>query len=227
MHKVKVMVVGGPFPQNVDPVLRLVPTGEGFLAARISDALEKNFERVLRVGNFPGGDFCTFQELADRMASLDANVLVFLPHLPNILIESSLTKIRIEEGERGAIHYVRAPKIVESIKAQYPEVLLVPFKLADKLPDHLKIQLGIVRWMLDVHSALAVYSVLGESDRYYIIDALANEISVSKSDLPAVLAGTIVNFVKAIRRRSERIGEVVPEVRYLNEFVAFSSEWSF
>lgn len=221
-EKTNVMVVGGPFAQNIDPVLRLVPTGGGFLAASIADALEKRFENVSRIGNFPAGQPCDFQELMRKMAFLDTNVLVFLPHLPNILIDYSSSKIRIDEGEEGAISYSRAPKIVESIKKQHPEVLLVPFKLADKSSDRQEIQINVVRWMLGVHSALAVYSVLGEKDKYFIIDALANETSVSKAELPEALAATIANFVKAVRRRSERVGETIPEVKYLNELIWFS-----
>jgi hypothetical protein len=36
-HK-KVTVIGGPFAQQVDPVLQLVPSGKGQLAAAIADA---------------------------------------------------------------------------------------------------------------------------------------------------------------------------------------------
>ena len=221
-EKKKVIVVGGPFIQDVDPVLRLVPTGEGLLAASIADALDHKFENVHRVGNFSGAETYNFQELIDKMSSLDADVLVFLPHLPNILVNPSSTKIRPQENKQGFISYVRAPKIVETIKAQHPEVLLIPFKIADNLPTHLEVQFNVVRWMLEIHSALAVYSILGESNQYYIIDALSNEISVSKADLPEVLASTITNFVKAVRRRSERVGEMVPEIKHINDFLTFS-----
>lgn len=218
---VKVMVVGGPFAQRIDPVLKLVPSGEGRLAAKIADALERRFS-VSRLGNFPGAEACDFQELMERMESIDVNVLVFLPHLPNILVDSSPTKIRVGEGEDGNIYYVRAPKIVEGIKTQHPEVLLVPFKLADPSPNHQEVQSDVVRWMLGIHSALAVYSVLGESNQYFIIDALANEVPVAKANLPEELAKTIANFVKAIRRRSERVGEALPDVKYLKELIWFS-----
>jgi hypothetical protein len=69
---------------------------------------------------------------------------------------------------------------------------------------------------------LAVYSRLGDSGQYYIIDALANEVCVSKEDLPAALALTIGHFLEAIRRRSVRKGHAVPAVPYLDTLVAFS-----
>src|SRR5688572_15319405 len=94
-----ITVVGGPFPQQVDPVLQLVPTGKGNLAARIADECEAHFKDVQRIGNFPGGTPCTFEQLQEQIVLLDTDVLIFLPHLPNVLLESSPTKIRLQEGQ--------------------------------------------------------------------------------------------------------------------------------
>ncbi len=214
----RVVVVGGPFRQKIDPVLQLVPTGKGLLAAEIADALEQHFLTVVRIGNFPGGEECSFEELQERMVSLEVNVVVFLPHLPNIIVQESSEKIRADEGQTGFIEYSRAPKIVESIKELHPEVLLVPFKLADKEAD----RLDIVRWMLQIRSALAVYSRLGDVGRYFIFDALGNEMLATRAALPGMLAESILHFSKAIRRRSVRIGEEVPDVEHVDVLVAFS-----
>lgn len=99
----KVALVGGPFVQKVDPALSLVPTGKGRLAAGISDSLEKRFSRVERIGNFSGAAACTFEELFGMVAGMDANIVVFMPHLPNIIVEGSPHKLRIEEGAVGRI----------------------------------------------------------------------------------------------------------------------------
>lgn len=50
-----IAIVGGPIAQPVDPVLQLVPSGHGHLAASIADAFEQHFSHVERIGNFPGG----------------------------------------------------------------------------------------------------------------------------------------------------------------------------
>ncbi|MBN1427097.1 MAG: class II aldolase/adducin family protein, partial [Anaerolineae bacterium] len=213
-----ITVVGGPFAQAVDPVLRLVPTGQGHLAAKIADEFEQRFSQMERIGNFPGGKPYSFEELQQAIETLDTDVVIFLPHLPNILISPSPTKLRLSDGETGEIKLQPAPKLVQQIKALHPEVLLVPFKLAD--PDASRVE--VIRWMLDLHAGLAVYSRLGESDRYYIIDALANEVPVSKTELPAALVETVMHFLEAIRRRSEKIDTQIPPVPHLNKLVAFS-----
>lgn len=213
-----ITVVGGPFPQPVDPVLQLVPTGQGNLAASVADAFEKSFSRVERIGNFPGAKPHDFMELQHAIETLDTDVVIFLPHLPNVLASPSPTKLRLSDGETGEIKIHPAPKIVQKIKAQHPEVLLVPFKLAD--PDASRVE--VIRWMLDLHAGLAVYSRLGESDRYYLIDALANEAPVSKSDLPAALVEAVMHFLEAIRRRSKRIDTQTPPVPDIEKLVTFS-----
>lgn len=84
---------------------------------------------------------------------------------------------------------------MEIIKKIHPEVLLVPFKIIEKdkgLGD-------VLRWMLDIHAALAVYSYLGESKTYHIVDALGNGITVSKDNLPEVLAEEILKVAPKIR----------------------------
>ncbi|GEM_PF-2215501 len=220
--KKKVYVIGGPFPQQVDPVLQLIPTGKGKLAAAIADTFEVNGQIVERWGNFDGGVPLTFDELAESLDTLetDANVVIFLPHLPNILIEPSQTKIRVNADEESNLKVRASPKLVTRIKKQHPQVLLVPFKLAD--PDMPRVE--IVRWMLELHAGLAVYSRLGDSSQYYIIDALANEIPVSKIDLPDRLVQEVSHFLQAKRRRSIHKGEYIPQVPYLNEIVDFSKK---
>lgn len=213
-----IAIIGGPFPQQVDPVLQLVPTGRGQLAAKIADEFEQRFDRVERIGNFPGGKPCDFSELQQAIEALNADVVVFLPHLPNVLVNFSPTKLRLQDGETSAIKIRPAPKLVQRIKRIYPETLLVPFKLAD--PDMSRAE--IVRWMLELHAGLAVYSRLGESDHYYIIDALGNEIALSKAELPAALVETAWQFLKAVRRRSDRKGTRVPPVPHLEKLIAFS-----
>ncbi len=213
-----IAVIGGPFPQRVDPVLQLVPTGRGQLAAKIADEFEKHFPLVERIGNFPGGKPCDFSELQQAIETLDADVVVFLPHLPNVLVDFSPAKLRLKDGESGEIEIRPAPKLVQRIKPFHPETLLVPFKLADASMSRVE----IVKWMLELHAGLAVYSQLGESGRYCIIDALANETSVSKAELPAALVETVSHFLKAVRLRSERKGAGVPPVLHLEKLVAFS-----
>jgi len=216
----KVVVFGGPVPQEVDDVLILTPTGKGGLAAKIADALEEKFTRVERIGNFPGGTPCTFDELEEIIPGMDANVVVFMPHLPNILISAVPGKLRIEKGSVGRIEYCHAKKIVEEIKPIHPEVLLVPFKIIEK--D--KAVGDVVRWMLQLHAALAEYSYLGESKTLYIVDVLANQIKVSKERLPETLAQEIYRMSHAVRRRSVWKGPEMPSVPHLKAFVDFSKK---
>jgi hypothetical protein len=195
-----------------------MPTGKGKLAASISDSLEKRFRSVSRIGNFSGGTPCTFDELQEQIKGIDANIVVFMPHLPNIIVGRNQEKLRIEEGSTGKIEYCRAVKIVGEIKKIHPEILLVPFKIIEKdkgVGD-------VLRWMLNIHAALSVYSYLGESKVLHIVDALGNGITVSKENLPEALAQEIYRFSHAIRRRSVWMGPVVPVVPHLRAFVDFS-----
>jgi hypothetical protein len=217
----KVLVVGGPVVQKLDPVLRLVPTGGGQLASSIADAFETRFTTVERIINFPTNrdeSNITFSQLQDKLETLDADVVVFMPHLPNILIEERADKIRYNNGVEGVISVVPAPKLVEQIKSQHPETLLIPFKLADK-----DMALGdIIRWMLKLHSALAVYSRLGDSKKYWIVDVLGNETAVDKADLPQALAEAVARHTTAVRRRTKWQGEDMPQVPHVDKLVAFS-----
>jgi hypothetical protein len=214
----KVTVIGGPFPQQVDPVLQLVPTGKGQLAAAIADSFQQAGAEVERWGNFDGGTPFTFDALSAALDDLATDVVVCLAHLPNILIESSPTKIRLADGEEGTLKVRAAPKLIARIKKQHPQVLLVPFKLAD--PEMMRVE--IVRWMLELHAGLAVYSRLGDSSTFYIIDALANEIAVPKADLPQRLVQEIAHFMDAVRRRSLHQGHAIPDVPHLPAIVDFS-----
>jgi hypothetical protein len=216
-HK-KVTIIGGPFAQQVDPVLQLVPSGKGQLAASIADSFQSHGEIVERWGNFDGGQSFTFDELASALDKLNTDVVVFLAHLPNVLIVTSATKIRLGEGEEAHLKMRAAPKLVARIKKQHPQVLLVPFKLADA--DMSRVE--IVRWMLELHAGLAVYSRLGDSSKFYVIDALANEITVSKTELPERLVQEVSHFLEAIRRRSLHKAHEIPNVPYLNNIVDFS-----
>lgn len=216
----KITVIGGPFPQQVDPVLQLVPTGKGELAAAIAQAFEAHGERVERWGNYSGGKPLTFDALGSELNQLQTDVVIFLAHLPNILIEPSASKIRLTEQEEGMLRISAAPKLVAGIKKTHPEVLLVPFKLADAEMSRIE----VVRWMLELHAGLAVYSRLGDSQTYYIIDALANEIVVSKAELPARLVQEVSHFLEALRRRSVQKGQAVPSVPHLPHIVAFSRQ---
>ncbi len=215
-----IAVVGGPVVQPVDAVLQLVPTGQGKLAAEIALAFEVLYPHVERLGNFSGGKACTFHELEQWIERVSADVVIFLPHLPNVLIDSIPGKLRLEEGETGTLVVRAAPKLVGRIKTLHPETLLVPFKLAD--PEMSRVE--IVRWMLELHAALAVYSRLGDSGHYFILDALGNEVAVTRAELPAALVETVVHFLEAKRRRSERRDEVIPAVPYLDALVAFSRQ---
>jgi hypothetical protein len=195
-----------------------VPSGHGQLAASIADAFEKYFSHVERIGNFPGGKACSFAELEDVIPTLAADVVIFMPHLPNVLVEPAPRKLRLREGESGTLTLHPAPKLVQRIKQFHPETLLVPFKLADVDMS----RVDIVRWMLELHSALAVYSRLGDSRQYYVIDALANEVAVTKAELPTALVETVSHFLQAKRRRSVWKGDYALEVPVLPAFVAFS-----
>lgn len=220
MNEMKVTVVGGPFRQSIDPVPQLVPTGKGNLATRIADELGKYFSNVERIGNFPGGKPCSFEGLREMMQQVETNVLIFMPHLPNILVDQSITKIRIKEGESGCIKFREAPKIVEGLKQIHPEMLLVPFKLADEQTS----RGDIARWMLKLHAALAVYSFLGDSKTFFIADALGNDIKVSKENLPEALAREIYRVFHATRRRSSWKGKELPKIPYLDQLVGFSGK---
>ena len=218
----KAMVVGGPFPQSVDPVLDLVPTGKGKLAAAVADALEEHFETVERIGNFPGGKPCTFDELHEMMLDVrilsQTNAIVFMPHLPNIIVEQSAMKIRASDEGNGYIKFHRAPKIVEGLKHTNPEMLLVPFKMADDANS----RGATARWMLNLHASLAVYSIVGRSKEFFVADALGNDMPVTKSDLPRVLAQQIRNYAMAVRRRSVWKGGEIPAVPHVESYVRFS-----
>ena len=202
----------------MDDVLVLTPTGTGKSAAAISDAFENYFANVQRIGYFPGGEPCDFDQMEARANGTDANIIVFMPHLPNILVSKIPGKLRIEEGSVGNIEFCRAAKIVEGIKKIHRQALLVPFKIIEK--D--KFVGDVVQWMLDIHAALAVYSYLGESKVLWIVDALGNEIKVTRNDLPEVLAREIYRMSRAIRRSSVWMGPEIPSVPYLRALVDFS-----
>lgn len=217
MENKKVCIFGGPVMQKVDPVLSLVPTGGGELARTIFEEMKKHFFGCELIGNFSGKNNLDFKGIEEAIENLDANIVIFMPHLPNFLVAENKDKTRLEK-DVGVIRIKKAPKLLNRIKEKYPEVLLVPFKLAD--PDMPVVE--ILRWMLDAHSALAVYSRLGDSKRYWILDVLGNEIEVSKAELPRELAKTILGFTKAVRRRSECAGNFTPDVPHLSDFVNFS-----
>lgn len=218
MGKKKITVVGGPFSQDIDPVLRLVPKGSGKLAEEIALELEKEF-MVERLGNFTTAKPCSIAVLADELKSLNTNVVVFLPHLPNVTVEYSPTKIRLPDYEQeGVIKIWPAAKLVASIKKLHPNCLLVPFKLADDNTTTVE----IVRWMLKLHAGLAVYSRLGDINNYTIIDALANKIEVTRQGLPKALTEEIRKNLSGIRRGSQQVGQDVPKVPQLEQLVAFS-----
>lgn len=214
----KVIVIGGPIAQRVDPVLSLVPSGSGRLADEIADELEKHFDIVRRIGNFPGGEPVDFELLLERVKDLRADAVVFLAHVPNVLVVSQTDKLRVKEGETGEIRFVGAPKIVKLVKQHCPNTLLVPFKLADS--DMTKI--GIIRWMLDLHAGLAVYSRIGTFDEFHLIDALGNEEIFSKADLPKALAEKIRIYASVVRRGSIWQGDAELAIPFLEKFVNFS-----
>ncbi|MCX6744925.1 MAG: class II aldolase/adducin family protein [Candidatus Parcubacteria bacterium] len=214
----KITVIGGPIAQAIDPVLNLVPTGKGKLAHQVASEFSKHFNEVDRLGNFEGSKKCDYVDLEQEVLNLQSDVVIFLPHIANVLVEKQNAKIRVAEGWTGEIKITGAPKLLNLVKKFHPEVLLVPFKLAEA--DMGKAE--IVKWMLESHAALAVYSRLGNSQSFWIIDALGNEIPVSKNDLPGELVAQVKKYLQAVRRRSVKIGEAVPEVPHLETWVNFS-----
>jgi len=214
-----VRVVGGPIAQKIDLVLSLVPSGGGKLAGEISQHLENDFE-VERIGNFPKGQNVDFDSLQKMIPKFSADAVVFLPHLPNVLIEEQKGKIRLAEGGESYLKIRQAPKLVREIKKAQPNCLLIPFKLAE--PDMGVAE--IVRWMLKLHAGLAVYSRLGEKDKYTIIDVFANQKKVSRAELPQQLSQEIQRILSVTRRGSSRISKEVPVVANLYDFVNFSQK---
>jgi hypothetical protein len=225
--ELKVSIFGGPIPQKIDPVTMIMPTGKGSLARSIASEMKKHFSSVSLIGNFDGECRYFFPDVEEEIKKLDANVVIFMPHLPNFFARYHSScgpvhdkKIRVGASDEGiaALDLEAAPKLLPRIKKLHPEVLLVPFKIAD--PDMPLVE--ILRWMLDAHSALAVYSRLGDSQRYWILDVLGNEIACDKVDLPQKLAKEVMHFTEAVRRRSVRVGEDIPPVSDLKDFVSFS-----
>lgn len=213
-----VAVIGGPIAQKVDAVLNLTPTGGGNFAAKIAEEMEKHFDKVTRIGNFAKGLPCDFAGLEKEIEKLNTDVVIFLPHLPNILVEEKEGKIRLLETEVGEIKIRQAPKLVKRVKRVNPKTLLIPFKLADK--DTALVE--IVKWMLDLRAGLAVYSRLGDSKNWTVVDALGNEINTPKENVGKVLAGEIKHFMEAMRRESQRQGDEIPPVPHLDKLVDFS-----
>jgi len=217
----KVIVVGGPIVQAIDPVLSLVPTGHGNLADAIAQQFERNFQSVERLGNYAGATAKSYEELKQRIENgLDADVVVFLAHLPNIIVKKQEGKIRLDEAEEGQIVYTKAPKLVELVKKANSKILLVPFKLVEAEA----VKVDVVRWMLNLKVNLTVYSRLGDSKKYWIIDILGNEVEVMKEDLPQRLVEMVSKNILAIRRPSVQKGNDVPEVEHLEAMVNFSRE---
>ena len=193
-----VVVVGGPIEQKLDPVLRVVPIGNGQLAKDIAKELAKAFI-VKKIGNFPGTkEKSCFDDIKKTLTAMERpDAVVFLASLPNVLFDFSPEKIRARPGEVGRISYQGAEKLVESIKKQHRATLLVPFKLADQ--NMTKVE--IVKWMLNLGSGLAVYSRLGGPSRtYWIIDVFGNETQVAKENLPSALAKQLEHYLRAVRR---------------------------
>ena len=128
-----VVVVGGPIEQKLDPVLRVVPIGNGQLAEDIAKELAKVLI-VKKIGNFPGAKAKNcFDDIKKTLTAMERpDAVVFLASLPNVLFDFSPEKIRAKPGEVGRISYQCAEKLVESIKKQHRATLLVPFKLADQ-----------------------------------------------------------------------------------------------
>jgi len=230
MNNKKAIIIGGPIPQQIDPVLSLMPTGHGKLAASIADEFADKGFAVERLGNFAGSDPLSFRELQYLVNYLEGNVVIFMAHLPNVLVDTSswrfqlfsgdgyLAKLRLAQGETANLKLKPAPKLVSQIKKLYPEMLLVPFKLAE--PGMSRVE--IVKWMLDLHAGLAVYSYLGRKGEHFIIDALGNEVVVTRSELPKRLVATVTSILSAVRRRSIRKDLTVPEVPCLDKLVGFS-----
>lgn len=216
----KIVVVGGPIIQPVDAVLSLVPSGRGRLAEAIAQEFAKTFP-VERLGNFVGSSCQTFAELARVFEQpLQARAIIYLPHLPNVIIAPREGKIRLEENQQGTIGLTAAPKLIRLVKKMNPQALLIPFKLAEKTDD----RISLIRWMLDLKVGQMVYSRLGDSRRFWLLDALANEQEVAKEDLPAVLVREVTRLLQVVRRMSVREGEGVPPVPYIEKLVKFSRQ---
>ncbi|MFC1623030.1 class II aldolase/adducin family protein [Patescibacteria group bacterium] len=214
-----ITIVGGPVPQKLDPVLNIVPTGNGKLADSIATELESDFI-IERVGNFPKGFPMNFEELEKLVQSLKSDVTIFMPHLPNFLVDYQEDKISVENGDSGEIKIHPAPKLVRQIKRRNPETLLIPFKIAREKMSKVE----IVRWMLDLRAAIAVYSRIGESKKFFIIDALGNETPVSKEKLPFELQKKLEHYLKAVRRRTIHKKVLTPKVKHLEKLVTFSKK---
>ncbi|NTW14373.1 MAG: class II aldolase/adducin family protein [Candidatus Moranbacteria bacterium] len=220
MRNVKIAVFGGPVPQRLDAVTNLVPTGNGRLARSIADELSGHFDDVEFIGNTDGVMKYDFDMMEQAVDTTEADVIVFLPHLPNVLVTPVEGKMRAADLSNGRtrLDFRPAPKLLQRVKKLHPEALLVPFKIVEKGTPLVE----IIRFMLRAHAALAVYSYLGDSRNFTIVDALGNEIRCEKERLPGMLAREILRFVRAVRRRSVRVGERIPPVPKLDTFVDFS-----
>lgn len=220
-----VIVVGGPIRQKLDPVFDVVPSGNGQMAENIAKELEKSFS-VQRIGSFPGGNNCYFHELQETLSnSLEADAIIFLANLPNVLFDYSEEKIRAQPGEAGQITFRGAEKLVGKIKQKHKRALLVPFKLANQNMTRIE----IVKWMLNLHSNLAVYSRLGDPSRnYWIIDVFGNETQVTKDKLPSALSSQLAHYLKAVRRTSRYFGpemfQLLPPNPSIPAFQRFAAE---
>jgi hypothetical protein len=215
--KKKVAVFGGPVLQKIDPVLKLAPTGKGLLAGEIADGLEDEFA-VERIGNFPGGESCDFERMRKHVATLHADAVVFMPHLPNVLVECASDKIRVLEGQTFSLNLKPAPKLVKEVKKFHPAVLLVPFKLASENQNTVE----FISWLLSIHAAFGVVSKLGHKDEFSIIEVLGQVTPTTREELPRLLAEKINFYLSVVRRRSVKKGEDVPEAPYLEALVNFS-----
>jgi len=214
----RILVVGGPIEQMIDPVLKLVPTGNGRLATLIADEFEFNGFDVTRWGNFSGAETLMFEELQNRCRQkLNFDVIIFLAHLPNILISPLSDKIR-SENDWASLGVEKAPKLVQLIKLHSPKAVLVPFKLIDQDVDRIE----VIKWMLKLKVGWTVYLRLGLKGRFWLTDALGNETEVERSKLAALLAKTIERQMKVRRRSSKWQGVETPQVEYLEALVDFS-----
>ena len=225
MKKIIATVFGGPIPQHIDPVMMLMPTGRGKLAQEIAKEMMRHVDEVKLIGNFDGDLTHDFHSIEQEINTLDSHVVIFMPHLPNFFAYdhhchgvACSQKIRVLDDGVEKLDLYRTPKLLLKIKKLHPETLLVPFKIAD--PEMMTVD--IIRWMLDAHAALAVYSRLGDSQHFWILDVLGNEISCDRSNLPKMLVKEILRFTHAIRRRSTQVGEDIPFVPHLKDFVDFS-----
>jgi ribulose-5-phosphate 4-epimerase/fuculose-1-phosphate aldolase len=217
--KKKVAVFGGPVLQKIDPVLKLVPTGKGLLAGEIADGLENDFI-VKRIGNFPGGECCDFDRMQKMIVNLQADAVVFLPHLPNVLVDCADDKIRIAEGQTFSLNLKPAPKLVKEVKKLHPAILLVPFKLASENQGTVE----IISWLLSIHAAFGVVSQLGRKDEFSIVEVLGQVTKVNREELPRLLAEKIDFYLSVIRRRSVKKGDEVPKAPYVDALVKFSRQ---